>query len=157
MVTDVNWCVYSFIIYWLWDTTWGKLMSMQLQKYIDWKLLIDTNSWVRDFDTINIVSIQSYIPMSHLLYEMEKYPYDTVCMVAIQSKIPLRHFTLREVSIYNHWLVSYTRPLTKIMTGMTCNIQWRGVYLDMTRLSMQLQSHFWHWGWTWGDWRNIPI
>ena len=98
-------------------------MSMQLQKYIDWKLLIDTNSSVRDFDTINIVSIQRYIPMSHLLYEMEKYPYDTVCMVVIQSKIPLRHFTLREVSIYNHWLVNYTRPLTKIMTGITCNIQ----------------------------------
>ena len=144
MVLDINSCVLSYMKYWPWDTTWGKLLSMQLQKYIDWEFPPDANSRVHDCDTINMLSIQSYIPLCRLIYERLKHPCDNISMGMIQGQIPLHHLTLREGSIYNHWLVNYAIPLTRIMTGMTWNIHWWGVYLDMKRLSIQFQSHCWH-------------
>ena len=132
-------------------------MTMNLQKYIDWEFLPDANCWVSNCDTIDMAISQIYLTLWHLIDERVKYPCDTIHMVLSQIQIPLRHLTLREGSIYKHGLVNYARTLTRIMTGMTWNIQWRGVYIDMNIFSMQFQSQFWHWGWTWGDWRNIPI
>ena len=145
MVQDINFCVCSYMKYLPWDTTWGKLLTMQVQKDIDWELLHNANCWVHDCDAINMATSQIYIPMWHLKYERVKYPCDTCCMVIIQSQIPLHRLSLIEGSIYNHWLVNYDFPWTRIMTGMTWNIQWRGVCLDITISSMYLQYHCWHW------------
>ena len=58
--------------YWPWDTTWGNLMSMQLQKDIDRELLPDANIWVHDCDTIKMEISQSYIPLWLLIGERVK-------------------------------------------------------------------------------------
>ena len=99
--------------YWLWDTTWVKLLSMQFQKDIDWKFPPDANRRVRDCDSINMEISQRYIPLCHLIYERVKYPCDTIRMVIGQGQIPLRPLTMREVSIYNHWLVNYSSPINQ--------------------------------------------
>ena len=157
MVPDLNFYVWSYMKYWPWYNNWGKLLSMQLQKDIDWEFPPDENCWVCNCDTINMGIRHIFIPLCHLIYASVKYPCDTIFMVTSQGQITLRHLTLREGIIYNHWLVNYTRTLIKIMTCITWNIQLQGVYLDMKRFSMQFQSQFLHWGWTWRDWRNIPI
>ena len=60
-------------------------MSMKFQKDIDWELIPDANCRVRNYDTVNIISIQNYIPLCHLIDERVKYPYDTIHMVMSQS------------------------------------------------------------------------
>ena len=58
-------------------------MSMKLQKNIDWELLHDANCCVSNCDTINMVNIQSYITLYHLIDERVKYPCYTIHMVMI--------------------------------------------------------------------------
>ena len=139
MVPDINYYVCSYMKYWTWDTILGKLIIMYLHKYIYWEFPPDVNCWLCNCYTINIVSIQRDIPLFHLIYERVKYPYDTIHTVMSQGQIPLRHFAMREVSIYNHLLINYTSPLTRITTGIKWNIQWWGVYdliwLDWVRNS----------------------
>ena len=157
MVSDVNWCVYSYMKYWLWDTTWGKLINMKLHKDIDWEFPPDESRLVRNCDIINMVSSQRYIPLFHLIYKRLKYSFIIIHMVMIQVQIPLRHLNLRERIIYNHLLVNFASPLTRILTGIAWNIQWRDDWIDMNILSMQFKYPCWHCGWTRGDWINMPI
>ena len=56
-------------------------MTSKLHKDTDWEFPPDTNRWVRNCDTINMLISQNYIPLYHLIYERVKYTCDTVLMV----------------------------------------------------------------------------
>ena len=98
---------------------------MQLYKDIDQKLPPDADGKYPDIYTSVSLDIWK-----------GKYPYDTISMMMIKGQIPLLNLTLRESSIYNHLLVNYNIYLTNRMTGMSWNIQWKGVNLHMIRFSM---------------------